>query len=137
MIPNSLVGDKKNPLLSKKLTVDFTKYSLVGFFVTIFSIFLKWLFIDILGIATPVASSVVVFSSHIAKFIAYHKVNLIRKQFFKYTAIQSTSGILNVIGDWFLIDILGLPTIFSLVFVVSVLFVLRFVFFKVTKLTVA
>jgi hypothetical protein len=118
------------------VTVDFTKYSIVGFLVTIVSVFLKWFFIDILGIATPIASGVVVFSSHIAKFIAYHKVKLIQKQFVKYTIIQSVSGLLNIIGDWFLIDILKLPTVFSLVSVVSVLFVLRFVFFKITKLTV-
>lgn len=136
MISDSLVEKRKNSFLTKKMTIDFTKYSIVGFLVTICSVFLKWLFIDILGIATPIASSVVVISSHVAKFMAYHKVNLIRKQFVKYTTIQSVSGLLNIIGDWFLIDILRLPTIFSLVFVVSVLFVLRFVFFKITKLTV-
>jgi putative flippase GtrA len=121
---------------SNKLTKDFTKYSLVGFLITVISIFLKWLFIDILKIATPVASSIVVISSHVMKFIAYKKVNLIRKQFIKYTVIQSGSGLLNIGGDWFFIDILKFPVLFSLVFVVSVLFVLRFVVFKITKLTV-
>ncbi|MHC4322438.1 MAG: hypothetical protein ACYST3_09215 [Planctomycetota bacterium] len=123
-------------LFRNKLTIDFTKYTIVGFFVTIISIFLKWLLIDISGIATPIASGSVVISCHLLKFIFYKKVNLIRKQFLKYTAIQSGSGIMNIIGDWFLIDILKFPTIISLVFVVSVLFVLRFIFFKITKLTI-
>ena len=128
--------NRLNAFITNKFTKDFTKYSLVGFFVTGISIFLKWLFMDVLEVATLAASSIVVVSSHILKFIAYKKVNLIRRQFVKYTAIQSGSGLLNIGGDWFLIDILQLPVLFSLVFVVSVLFVLRFVVFKITKLTV-
>jgi putative flippase GtrA len=120
----------------KKLTVDFTKYSVVGFLVTIANVFFMWLFIDVLRIYTLLASSIVVVGLHIVKFIAYKKVNLIRKQFVKYTTIQSGSGLLNIIGVWFLIDILDQPTVFSSMFVVSVLFVLRFAFFKLTKLTI-
>jgi putative flippase GtrA len=123
-------------VLTNRLSIDFTKYAVVGFFVTIVSIFLKWLFIDIFTIATPLASGVVVLSSHVIKFISYHKVNLIRRQFMKYTAIQSGSGLLNITGDWFLIDILNFPTVMSLVLVVGVLFVLRFMVFKITKLTI-
>jgi putative flippase GtrA len=123
-------------VITNRLSIDFTKYAIVGFFVTIASIFLKWLFIDIFAIATPIASGVVVVSSHIMKFIFYHKVNLIRRQFMKYTAIQSGSGLLNIIGDWFLIDVLELPTVMSLVLVVGVLFILRFMVFKITKLTI-
>jgi putative flippase GtrA len=136
MISDSIYEKENNAFLTKKLTKEFTKYSLVGFLVTIFSIFLKWLFIDIIGISTPIASSVVVVCSHIVKFIAYYQVKLIRRQFVKYTAIQTTSGVLNIVGDWFLIDVLEIPVVFSLVLVVSVLFVLRFVFFKITKLTI-
>jgi putative flippase GtrA len=123
-------------IVAKKLSIDFTKYSIVGFFVTIISIFLKWFLIDILVISTPIASSIVVVCSHILKFVTYYKINLIRRQFVKYTAIQSGSGLLNIIGDWFLIDILLFPTVISLFLVVSVLFFLRFVVFKITKLTI-
>ena len=136
MISDSLVKNRKSSILLKKLSVDFTKYSLVGFLVTIANVSLMWLFIDILKIYTLLASSTVVVSLHIVKFIAYKKVRLIRKQFIKYTTIQSGSGLLNIIGVWLLIDIFHQPTVFSSMFVVSVLFVLRFVFFKITKLTV-
>jgi putative flippase GtrA len=130
-----LANEKISALFTKKLTIDFTKYSLVGFYVTVISIFLKWLFIDVLHIATPIASSTVVISSHILKFTAYKKVKLIRRQFTKFTVIQSGSGLLNIAGDWLLIDILHLPILFSLILVVSVLFVLRFIVFKITRLT--
>jgi putative flippase GtrA len=136
MVSDSPAKQRMKSFGTKKLSIDFIKYSIVGFFVTIISIFLKWLFIDIFAIATPIASGIVVVSSHILKFISYHKVNLIRKQFVKYTTIQFGSGLLNIIGDWFLIDILKLPTVLSLVIVVSVLYVLRFVVFKITKLTI-
>jgi putative flippase GtrA len=127
--------EKETTLHWKKLTIDFSKYTIVGFLITIANVFLMWLFIDILKIYTLLASSVVVVGLHIVKFIAYKKVRLIRKQFIKYTTIQSGSGMLNIIGVWFLIDILHQPTVFSSMFVVFVLFILRFVFFKITKLT--
>jgi hypothetical protein len=95
-----------------------------------------WLFIDVLGIYTLLATTVVVVTLHIVKFIAYKEIGLIRRQFVKYTAIQSGSGVSNIIGVWFLIDVLHYSTVFSAMFVVSVLFVLRFVFFKLTGLTV-
>ena len=120
----------------KRLTIDFTKYSVVGLLVTLVSVFFMWLFIDILGIYTLLASSIVVVGVYFMKFMAYNKVNLIHKQFVKYTAIQSASGLLNIIGVWFLIDILNLPTVFSSLFVVCCLFVLRFILFKITKLSV-
>jgi putative flippase GtrA len=120
----------------KKLAIDFTKYSVVGFLITLANVFFMWLFIDVLKIYTLIASSIVVVSLFFVKFMAYYKVNLIHKQFFKYTAIQTGSGLLNIIGVWLLIDMLNVPTVPSSLFVVCVLFVLRFVFFKMAKLTV-
>lgn len=126
----------KNTPFIKKLSVEFTKYSLIGFLITLVNIFLMWLFIDILKIYTLLASSIVVIELNIVKFMAYWKIKLIHKQFIKYTTIQAGSGLLNVIGIWFLIDILHQPTVFSSIFVVGILFVLRFVLFKVTKLII-
>ena len=120
----------------KRLAIDFTKYAVVGLLVTLVNVFFMWLFIDVLGIYTLLASSIVVVGIYFIKFMAYNKVNLTHKQFVKYTSIQSGSGLLNIIGVWFLIDVLNLPTVPSSLFVVCILFVLRFIFFKITKLTV-
>jgi len=128
--------NKENIFRWKKLTKDFSKYTIIGLFITIANVFLMWLLIDIFRIYTLLASTLVVVGLHIVKFFAYEKVKLIHRQFIKYTAIQIGSGLLNVVGVWFLIDILHQPTVFSSLFVVGVLFVLRFVFFKITKLTI-
>jgi putative flippase GtrA len=118
----------------KRLAIDFTKYSVVGLLVTLANVFFMWLFIDVFKIYTFLASSIVVITLYFVKFIAYHKVNLIHRQFIKYSTIQVSSALLNIIGVWFLIDMLKQPTVFSSLFVVCVLFVLRFVFFKITNL---
>ncbi len=136
MISEKLIRNEQNMVRLKKVTRDFSKYAFVGFLVSVANVFLMWLFIDIFKIYTLLASSVIVVGLHMVKFIAYKKVNLIRKQFMKYTVIQTSSGLLNIVGVWFLIDMRHLPTVFSSMFVVAVLFVLRFVFFKITKLTV-
>gem|GEM_PF-2165285 len=120
----------------KKHTVDFSKYTTIGIIVTIANIFLMWLFIDILGISTITSSTVVVLGLHIVKFISYQQVNLIKKQFLKFTVIQVIFGLLNIIGVWFMIDILGQPTVFSSTIVVGFLFILRFFAFKITGLVV-
>ncbi len=120
----------------KKLTKEFSKYSIVGFLVTIVNVSMMWLFIDIFKIYTLLASSVVVVFLHVVKYVAYKKFRLIQRQFIKYTTIQVGSGLLNIIGVWFLIDILHQPTVFSSTFVVSILFILRFILFKMTKLII-
>jgi hypothetical protein len=94
-----------------------------------------WLFIDVLRIYTLLATTVVVVFLHIVKFISYKAVKLIHRQFVKYTTIQVTLGLLNIIGVWFLIEVLHQPTVLSSMAVVSFLYVLRFAAFKATKLT--
>ncbi len=120
----------------KRLAIDFTKYTVIGLFVTFTSVFFMWLFIDIFGIHTPLASSFLVVVLFFMKFMAYNKVNLIHKQFIKYTVIQGGSGLLYIIGTWILIDIMKLSTVFSSTLAVCCLFLLRFILFKLTKLTV-
>jgi uncharacterized membrane protein (GlpM family) len=133
-ILEEVIKDKKNSL--KRHTVDFSKYTIIGFLVTIGNIFLMWLFIDMLRVPTLVASTIVVIGLHIVKFVSYQKVNLIKRQFVKFTIIQVVFGLLNIIGVWFMIDIFKQPTIFSSSFIVGLLFILRFLTFKITKLTV-
>jgi len=63
MISNTIIRD--NILLLKKLSKDFSKYTIVGIFITIANVFLMWLFIDILKIHTLLASSIVVGGLHV------------------------------------------------------------------------
>lgn len=44
--------------------------------------------------------------------------------------------LLQIAGVWYFIDILKLPTVFSSAFVIALIFVLTFVIFKITRLTV-
>jgi len=136
IISDEITRGKKNILQWEKHTIDFSKYTIIGILVTAGNIFLMWLFIDIFKISTLIASSLVVIGLHIVKFISYHMVNLIKKQFIKFTIIQLTFGLFNIIGVWFMIDILKLPTVFSSTVIIGLLFILRFLTFKITKLTV-
>jgi putative flippase GtrA len=120
----------------KRLAIDFTKYSVVGLLATFASVFLMWLFIDVLGMYTLLASCIVVVGLFFVKFSAYNKVNLIHRQLVKYTIIQISSGLVYTIGVWVLIDILNFPTVYSSAVAVCGLFVIRFILFKITKLTV-
>jgi putative flippase GtrA len=135
MISNSITNDKEGILRWKRYTKEFSKYTIVGIFATFSNIFFIWLLIDILKVNTLLSTSVVVIGIFIIKFIAYNKINLIRQQFVKYTVIQVSMRLLQIAGIWYFIDVLNLPTIFSSVFVMGVIFLLTFVVFKVTNLT--
>jgi hypothetical protein len=130
-----IIKDKKSTNLDRHV-IDFSKYTIIGILVTFGNILLMWFFIDILRIPTLIASTFVVIGLHVVKFISYRVVNFIKGQFIKFTAIQIIFGFLNIMGVWFMIDILKLPTVFSSAFVVGVLFILRFLVFKITGLTV-
>ncbi len=135
-MPNSSMNSKEGMIPWKKYTREFSKFSIVGFFATFSNIFLLWLFIDVLRINTLLATSSIILGIFVMKFIAYNKIKLIRKQFVKYTVIQGSMRLLQIAGIWYCIEILKLPTVFSSVFVMGLIFLLTFVVFKITKLTV-
>ncbi len=135
-MPETQIIKGANILRLKRLSINFSKYSIVGVVFTVIYIFLMWLFVDILKVNTLISSCIVVVGIHIVKYIAYKQVKLIHKQFNKYTYVQVGSGVLNVVGFWFLVDGLHLSTVFSSLSITSVLFVLRFILFKITRLTI-
>lgn len=131
------MNGKEGILSWKKHSKEFSKFTIVGIFATSMNIFLMWLFIDIYRINTLFASCVVILGIFMMKFIAYNKINLIRKQFVKYTAIQVSMRLLQIAGVWYFIEILQMPTVFSSAFIMGAIFLLTFAVFKITKLTVS
>lgn len=136
MISKSITDSKEPILRWKKYTREFSKYTSVGIAATFTNIFLMWLLIDVFKFNTLLSSSLVVLGIFISKFRAYCKVNLIRNQFVKYTVIQGSMRLLQIAGVWYFIDILKFPTIFSSAFIMALIFVLTFVVFKITRLTI-
>ena len=136
MISSSIAKNKEAPFSWKKISKSFTKFTAVGIIATFCNIYLLWLLIDIYKINTLISSSVVVLGIFLAKFIAYHKINLIRKQFIKYTVIQVSMRLLQIFGVWYLIDILEISTLYSAVIVMGAVFMLTFIIFKITGLII-
>ncbi|MAG38835.1 hypothetical protein CMO90_01995 [Candidatus Woesearchaeota archaeon] len=120
----------------KKNSINFSKYTFIGLIVSLLNIFFVWLLIDILKIETLMATSLVVMSVFFLKFYLYILIKLIKKQFFKYVAIQIISALLNIVLTWFLIDILLIRTVIAVILVVGSLFLARFSLFKVTRLII-
>ncbi len=135
-ISEARINSNSNSINWKKHSVDFSKYTFVGVIFTLAYIFLMWACIDLLHMNTLTASCIIVAGLHVAKFITYRKVRLIHKQFKKYSVIQFGSAILNIFSIWLLIDILHIQTVVASSLVIVILFILRFVVFKLTRLTV-
>ena len=124
----------------KKIITDFSKYAFVGIIISIMNVVFTWLLIDIVGLATIIATTSVLAVLHIIKFYFYKISNLFDRQllgnvqFTIYSIIAVFSFVLHITLIWFLIDIMNIPTIISVTTVIVGLFIIRFVLFKVTHL---
>lgn len=124
----------------KKIVVDFSRYSVVGIVISVLVVLFTWLFIDVIGINTIVATSIIVVIFHVIKFILYRKVSLfvgeeaMPRQFIIYTAVVILSSFMHIVLIWFFIDIIRIPTLVSAAVVVAGLFVFRFFLFNYTHL---
>jgi hypothetical protein len=104
------------------------------------NVIFTWLLIDIVGIATIIATTLVLAVLHIIKFYFYRASNLFDRQllghvqFTIYSIIMVISFVLHITLVWFLIDIMSISTIISVTAVVVGLFILRFGLFKATHL---
>lgn len=58
---------------------NFFKYTWVGALFTVLNIFLLWLFIDVLNMATVVASTIIVGGLFVLKYVFYKLTGLISK----------------------------------------------------------
>ncbi|MFH1770972.1 MAG: GtrA family protein [archaeon] len=114
--------------------IHFSKYTLIGGIASLINILLVWLFVDIVKLQSFLGISLAVFLVFLLKFYFYIIIKLIKKQFLKYTFIQIISAILNIVLTWILIELFGMNTIIATTGVVAVLFLLRFILFKITNL---
>jgi len=85
-----------------------------------------WVFIDIVDISTLIGASLVVIIIFFSKFYIYLSIKLIKKKKKKYLSISVFSSTINVIFNWFLIDIIKIPTVIAASLVVGGLFIVRF-----------
>ncbi len=69
-----------NYIIKTFLTAKFYIYTYVGVLTTILTVILLWLTIDIMGIPTLLASSVIIFSTFILKYYLYVKFKLIKHE---------------------------------------------------------
>ncbi len=131
---------KVNMNLNKKVKKDaknFAKYLIIGIIWTIFYVYLMKIVIDIMKIPTLIGSTLAVSLVFIGKFYSYVLVKLMKngvKNLLKYASIDSISIVLNITLVWFFIDILRIPTVISSSTVVIILFIGRFIVFKVIGL---
>lgn len=63
---------------NNKNTTGFTKYTFIGFIISLLNIILLYVMIDIFHISTIVSSTIVVCSLFVLKFILYKKIGLFR-----------------------------------------------------------
>lgn len=59
---------------------SFAKYSYVGAFISLFTIFALWLLIDILGVPTLISSTAVVVVAFFLKYFFYKLVGFVRDE---------------------------------------------------------
>ena len=120
----------------KQLSVNFSKFTIIAVFAAALNVVFVWLLIDVMCFRTVFATTLVVSLIILLKFYAYIYIGLIKRQFFKYSFIQSFSALLNILFTWLLIDVIGIPTIIATILVVGSLFFGRLLLFKITKLLV-
>ncbi len=112
---------------------DFAKFLSIGILDSAIYVFLMWLVIDLLGVNTAIGSTAVVAFGFVEKFYLYALFGVMAASFgnfMKYSSINFVSALLNIVLVWFLIEILGIPTIISSAAVVCIIFIGRFITFK-------
>lgn len=114
----------------------FGKYLVVGIAWTILNIAGMWLLIDVLKFPTLVGSSLVVAVVFFGKYYSYILIRLINKNFLKYASINIISAVANVLLMLVFVDLLHISTVISSAVIVYGLFLLRFVAFNKTGLTI-
>ena len=110
---------------------QFSKYLMVGIIVTLLNILFMWLAIDILKFETKISAAIILIFLFFAKFYTYVTVNLIHKNFYKFMIINIISIILNWFFSWILIDFIGISAAITSMMIVTTLFILRFIGFKI------
>lgn len=108
---------------------NFTKYLIIGLIWTIFNVFFMWLFIDKLGFATIIGSSIVAFFLFFGKYCAYLIIHLIKSDFWKYFTSSIAFVIATPVLMWILVDLMQIPTVLSSLIITLGLFILRFLSF--------
>ena len=90
----------------KKQGVNFSKYLLIGIFVTVLTVGLSWFFIDIFGMLALLSSTIVETLGFFIKYFSYRKIKLIKKSLKKFLLINIGSNIAFILLSSLLIDIL-------------------------------
>lgn len=117
---------------------SFTKYTLSGIIFTIFTslamgVLVDWLKFNTLWVFIPL--NIAVF---LLKYPVYKAINLLKSGFWKYTIEGGIIFILSLwFGSWFMswtVDILGLPAYLMNIISVAMVFVIRYVLFKIRKI---
>jgi len=120
----------------KRNFISFSKYLSVGIFVTILSTILSFLLIDMFGIRTLFASTFVGIIIFFIKYFSYINIKLIHRKFVTFMMISLSSVILYIVFSTILIDLLLIPTLLAIPFVIIILFLLRFLAFHWTKIII-
>ncbi len=112
-----------------KMLRKIAKFLIVGGLGAILNVFLVWFFVDFLIISPFLAAILAIVLTQICKYGGYRLIGLFNKGIIKYLIAGNLFNILNIFGMWLLIDLLKLSSLIGATIVVSLLFILRFIFF--------
>ena len=114
----------------RSLKWQFSKYTILGIVASIINIGYMWLFVDVLQQNTIIHATLITIILFFAKYYGYIYTNLLHKGMKEFFMVQVVSGILNIILNWIVIDFIGLNALIGTTIVVGILFVGRFIMFK-------
>ena len=114
---------------------NFGKYLFIGIVWSFLTVFLMWLFIDVYNIPTIIATTGIQIFLVLLKYVAYKVIGFFKKGLFKYISTVVGFTTANIFSNWFLIDIIHIPTVIAAIIVLYGLFILRFIIFHLIGLT--
>ncbi|MAG08653.1 hypothetical protein CMO89_04215 [Candidatus Woesearchaeota archaeon] len=118
----------------KKHGLNFLKYSIVGGAWSAINVFLMWLLIDVISINTVIGSTSIVVVLFIARFYMYVAIDLMHKQFLKYTLTTVLLSTLNVGFMYVFVDMLYISALWSSITSISILFLFKFIIYNMIGL---
>ncbi|MBN4049090.1 hypothetical protein JYT91_00565 [archaeon AH-315-M20] len=118
----------------KKTTKDFIKFLVGGIIWTGLSIFLAWVFIDVIRMYAFMAAIIITVLGIVLRFYLYVFMGLIQKQFMKFVSSNLLFSLLLVILMTISIDVMKVPTLIATPIITVGLFVFKFIAFIKIKL---